>query len=210
MRKACDLGCGRRSTAIDTTGRPSLCRPSHLISRPTRAQRQYRMFQTHWRPTDYWVAALCPDSACGSRSDCSVTARFRDYGRCTLRSPPAEDNLVFAPSPAPRVSADHRQSRRDPDDSARGPRARVASRLRIRVISLTQVVRTPVHHDRPPEDAVGPDQLDERIRRRASGDARTVSCDVPPVPHVPDGVLGGTVGLPVRVEVRTTRSAAVA
>jgi len=77
------------------------------------------------------------------------------------------------------------------------------------VATLAEVVSAGVDNNGAAENTLGADQLDELVTDRALGVALAVGLEVAQVTNVALLVLGGTVGLAVRVEVRAGGSAAV-
>ena len=85
------------------------------------------------------------------------------------------------------------------NDTARGPSARIASRLALLMSTFTQIVRARVDHDRAAENALRPDQLDQRVLNAAFAVALGVSLEVAEVADMAVAVGGGTVLLGGRV-----------
>lgn len=75
--------------------------------------------------------------------------------------------------------------------------------------ALAKVVDAGVHDNSAANDRVLANELDEKVLLLALGVAVRVGGDVAEITNVTDVVLGGTVVLLERVEVRTGRSAAV-
>ena len=99
--------------------------------------------------------------------------------------------------------------RGDTNDTASRARAGVTGLLALLVATLAKVVSASVDNDGAAEDALGADQLDELVGDGALGVALAIGLEVAQVTNVALVVLGGTVGLAVRVEVRAGGSAAV-
>ena len=76
----------------------------------------------------------------------------------------------------------------------------VTSLLALLVATLAKVVGASVDNNGAAEDALGTDQLDELVANGALGIALAVSLEVAQVTNVALLVLGGTVGLAVRVD----------
>jgi hypothetical protein len=76
----------------------------------------------------------------------------------------------------------------------------VTSLLALLVATLAEIIGTSVDNDGAAEDALGADQLDELVADGALGIALAVSLEVAQVTNVALLVLGGTVGLAVRVD----------
>lgn len=88
----------------------------------------------------------------------------------------------------------------DANDTASRPWSSVTRLLTLLVTSLAEIIGAAVDDDSATEHALGSDQLDELVRDAALAVALAVGLKVAQVADVALGVLGGTVGLGVRVD----------
>jgi hypothetical protein len=95
------------------------------------------------------------------------------------------------------------------NDAAGRTAASIASLQRISVVPLAEIISTIVNDDGAANNALGTDQLDEPVGHGALGVAVSIRLDVAEITDVTLLIGGSTVGLVVRVEVRTGRSAAI-
>jgi hypothetical protein len=79
-------------------------------------------------------------------------------------------------------------------------RASVTGLLALLVATLAKVISASVDNDGTAEDALGADQLDELVGDGALGVALSIGLEVAQVTNVALVILGGTVGLAVRVD----------
>lgn len=98
---------------------------------------------------------------------------------------------------------------RNANDTASGTGTRVARSLTLLVSALAQVIRAGMHDDRPAQDALRSDQLDQLVRDGPLGVALAVGFEVAEVADVAFAVGGGAVGFGERVEVGSSACAAV-
>ena len=97
----------------------------------------------------------------------------------------------------------------DSDDTASRSGTSVTSLEGLLVITLAEIVGAGVDNDGSTDDAVRANQLDKRVGDRALSISLAIGLQVSEVSNVTGLVRGSTVGLVVRVEVRTSGSASV-
>lgn len=90
--------------------------------------------------------------------------------------------------------------RRNANDTASGPAARIARLLALLVAALAEVVGAGVHDDGAAEHALGPDELDELVADAALAVALAVRLEVAQVADVALAVLGRAVRLALGVD----------
>merc|ERR1712159_327700 len=119
----------------------------------------------------------------------------------------AKLTLSAASAMTARISSDSLS--RDTNDATGRTGTGVASLEGLLVVALAEVVSAGVHDNSAADNAVRSDDLDQLVSDRALGIALAISVNVAQVTNVARLVRGGTVGLVVRVEVRTGAGAAV-